>query len=102
MLQRNAERPVIAKTAATAPARQRCRPLADLAPGVRARLCSHPPAAPVALRLEEFGLVPGTAIEVVRRAPLGDPLELELRGYRLCLRRAELAGLCAVLDHPPA
>ncbi len=36
-----------------------------------------------------LGLVPGTEIEVVRRAPLGDPTEYELRGYRLCLRSSE-------------
>jgi Fe2+ transport system protein FeoA len=81
-----------------APAHERCVSLADLAPGTRARICSHPPTAPVAQRLEEFGLVPGTVLEVVRQAPLGDPVELDLRGYRLCLRRAELSALCAVLD----
>jgi ferrous iron transport protein A len=40
-------------------------------------------------RLLDLGFVPGTEVRVVRRAPLGDPVEYELRGYRLCLRRSE-------------
>jgi ferrous iron transport protein A len=75
-----------------------CISLADLAPGRRARLCEHPPRSPVPLRLEELGFVPGTVVEILRCAPLGDPVEIELRGYRVCLRRADLAGLCAVLE----
>jgi len=43
----------------------------------------------VALRLLEMGLTPGVAVRVRGRAPFGDPIELELRGYRLSIRRAE-------------
>jgi len=46
--------------------------------------------AEVPRRLRELGFVPGTEVSVLRRGPLGDPLELELRGYRICLRRADL------------
>ena len=45
----------------------------------------------VAIRLLEMGLTPGVAVRVLGRAPLGDPLELELRGYRLSIRLAEAA-----------
>ena len=44
-------------------------------------------------RLMEMGLLPGTAIKLVRYAPLGDPLEIVARGYHLTLRRAEAAGI---------
>jgi len=44
-------------------------------------------------RLFELGFVPGTKVRVIRRAPLGDPLELELRGGRLSLRAVEAAGI---------
>ncbi|MBM3954949.1 MAG: ferrous iron transport protein A [Planctomycetes bacterium] len=44
---------------------------------------------PAACRLLELGLTPGVEVRVVRRAPLGDPVELELRGYRLSIRRTE-------------
>lgn len=40
-------------------------------------------------RLLEMGLTKGIAVSVIRVAPLGDPIEIELRGYRLSLRRKE-------------
>lgn len=40
-------------------------------------------------KLLSMGLTPGTKFAVVRYAPMGDPIELEVRGYRLSLRRAE-------------
>ena len=43
------------------------------------------------LRLLEMGLTPGVEVTVVSTAPLGDPVELDLRGYRLSIRRNEAA-----------
>ena len=40
-------------------------------------------------RLMEMGLLVGTPIELVRFAPLGDPVEIKVRGYHLTLRRHE-------------
>lgn len=40
-------------------------------------------------RLMEMGLTPGVVVELIGRAPWGDPLELQVRGYRLSLRRSE-------------
>lgn len=45
----------------------------------------------VAIRLLEMGLTPGTLVRLLGRAPFGDPLEIEVRGYRLSIRRAEAA-----------
>ena len=39
----------------------------------------------------EMGLTPGVELALVGVAPLGDPLELELRGYRLSVRKSEAA-----------
>ena len=44
-------------------------------------------------RLLELGLVPGTRVEIVRVAPLGDPVELLVRGASLSIRRAEARAL---------
>ena len=44
---------------------------------------------PTDRRLMDLGLLPDTSVRVVRRAPLGDPTVYALRGYQLCLRRAE-------------
>lgn len=44
-------------------------------------------------RLLEMGLTVGAEFEIVRFAPLGDPIEIKLRGYHLSLRRADAAGI---------
>ncbi len=41
------------------------------------------------MRLLELGLLKGTIIELIRYAPLGDPIEIKIRGYRLSIRKAE-------------
>lgn len=46
---------------------------------------------PIARRLDDLGIREGVEIEVIRRAPLGDPTVFELHGYQLCLRRSESA-----------
>ena len=56
--------------------------------GVVLRLDGDPGAI---RRLMELGIVPGTPVEVIRLAPLGDPIELRLREIHLSLRRAEAA-----------
>jgi ferrous iron transport protein A len=40
-------------------------------------------------RLMEMGLLVGTRVELVRFAPLGDPVEIKVRGYNLTLRKSE-------------
>ena len=42
-----------------------------------------------AIRLREMGLLTGTRLSLIRVAPLGDPIEIKLRGYHLTLRKAE-------------
>lgn len=44
-------------------------------------------------RLMEMGLTKGTLVEVIRLAPLGDPIEISVRGYRLSLRKREAAAI---------
>lgn len=46
-----------------------------------------------ARRLMEMGLVAGTPLEVVRWAPFGDPIEIQVRGYSLTLRRSEARSI---------
>lgn len=60
-------------------------------PGNAARVADVLGTDATALRLLEMGLTPGATVRMVGRAPLGDPLELEVRGYRLSLRRSEAA-----------
>lgn len=44
-------------------------------------------------RLMEMGVTRGAEIEVVRFAPLGDPIEVRVRGYNLSLRRSEASAI---------
>ena len=44
-------------------------------------------------RLLEMGLTVGAEFEVVRFAPLGDPIDIKVRGYHLSLRKREAAGI---------
>jgi ferrous iron transport protein A len=74
------------------------RSLAQLVPGeggVIARLEGDPQ---IARRLMELGLVPGTTVALVRLAPLGDPIELTVRGIHLSLRRSEAERIHVVVD----
>lgn len=45
----------------------------------------------VSMRLLEMGVTPGVEVRMLGSAPLGDPLEIELRGYRLSVRKSEAA-----------
>lgn len=67
--------------------------LADLAIGATARVTAVVGDAEVRRRLLEMGLTPGVRVRVVRVAPLGDPIELAVRGYRLSVRRSEARGV---------
>ena len=51
----------------------------------------------VSRRLLEMGVTPGVEIRRIGTAPLGDPLEFELRGYRLSLRKSEAQQI--EIDH---
>lgn len=65
--------------------------LATLPVGARGTVVQIDGSDEVTLRLLEMGLTPGVEVTLIGVAPLGDPLELELRGYRLSLRKSEAA-----------
>jgi len=64
-------------------------PLSALTKGASATIRSYPKAGTSFLRLREMGVLPGTAVTLVRVAPLGDPIEIKIRGYHLTLRKSE-------------
>ncbi|MFO1007136.1 MAG: FeoA family protein [Planctomycetaceae bacterium] len=57
--------------------------------GTSARICDVTGDDTLAIRLMEMGLIEGEEIELLGAAPLGDPLEFSIRGYRLSLRANE-------------
>jgi Fe2+ transport system protein FeoA len=63
--------------------------LAQLGVGQSAKVVQLSRNGEIAQRLMEMGVTPGVQIRFIGSAPLGDPLEYELRGYKLCMRRTE-------------
>ena len=68
--------------------------LNDLKPGQSGTILSvGNQSGAVKRRLVDMGLTPGTQVTVTKVAPLGDPLEVSLRGYELSLRKADAAQI---------
>lgn len=65
------------------------QPLPSLAAGQTGVVTTVRVAPEMRARLLELGLTPGTSVQLLRFAPLGDPVEIRLRGSNLTLRRTE-------------
>ncbi len=63
--------------------------LSDLPVGASATVREFPKSGSAFIRLREMGLVAGTRVTLLRTAPLGDPMEIKVRGYNLSLRKSE-------------
>lgn len=63
--------------------------LKDLAPGEKATVSKLVGVGPIRRRIVDMGIVPGAELEMERYAPLGDPIEIKLKGYHLSLRKEE-------------
>ena len=68
--------------------------LDQLKPGDRAVVTGWTSPEPPS-RLLEMGILQGTELQIVRHAPLGDPIDVRIRGYHLSLRKQE-AGLIEI------
>lgn len=67
--------------------------LRDLKPGQSGIVASIKGSGSIRRRVLEMGVTPGTGIEVIKVAPLGDPMEVMLRGYELSLRKEEAEAI---------
>lgn len=63
--------------------------LRDLKPGEKGQIISIGERGPMRRRIMDMGVTPGTAVKVIKVAPLGDPIEINIRGYELSLRKDE-------------
>jgi ferrous iron transport protein A len=73
--------------------------LAQLPIGKRGVVVDLPYGNSCMTRLRELGILPKTAVEVLRRAPLGDPLEISVRGCLLSLRQTEAEQIEVEFEH---
>lgn len=67
------------------------RTLSDLRPGERAVVRALGGAGDIRRRLQDIGLIRGTAVTCVGRSPLGDPVAYRIRGATMALRGADAA-----------
>jgi DtxR family Mn-dependent transcriptional regulator len=67
--------------------------LRSLEPGAKAKVTRLSGKGAVRRRIMDMGIVPGTTVEVEKVAPLGDPIEVKLKGYHLSLRKEEAANI---------
>lgn len=68
------------------------RTLEQVRPGETVRIAGiRPGGGPIRQRLLDMGITRGTEIVVERVAPLGDPIELFVKGYHLAVRKTEAA-----------
>lgn len=72
-----------------------CIPFSKLKPGDRVIFRQYKPAnALYRQKLMAMGLTPGVEIDVIRKAPMGDPVEICVRGTHIVLRKHEADILC--------
>lgn len=67
--------------------------LGSLGQGQKARITKVKGQGAIAKRLRAMGVTPGTVVEIERVAPLGDPVDLKVRGYHLTLRKEDLESI---------
>lgn len=67
--------------------------LKELKPGQKGKVSSIGTTGPIKRRIMDMGVTPGVEIKVVKVAPLGDPVEVNVRGYELSLRKEEAAHI---------
>lgn len=67
--------------------------LKDLKPGEAGIVESIGQRGPMRRRIMDMGVTPGISVKVVKVAPLGDPIEINVRGYELTLRKEEAESI---------
>jgi DtxR family Mn-dependent transcriptional regulator len=67
--------------------------LKDLKPGQKGKVVKIKTQGETSKRIVEMGVTPGAVVEVERVAPLGDPIEVKVKGYHLSLRKEEAEGI---------
>ena len=72
--------------------------LSDLEPGQEGKVVRIEGRGATRRRIMDMGIVRGSTVKVIRRAPLGDPVEFELRDYKLSLRKREAENVYVSME----
>ena len=70
--------------------------LAELMPKEKGKVIKISGKMRLRRKLLDMGILPGVVVEMVRPAPLGDPVDLKVKGYHLSLRKSEAADISIV------
>lgn len=74
------------------------RPLSELEANEKGTVVKVGGRGSIRRRIMDMGLVNGTEIEIIRVAPLGDPIEIHLKGFNLTLRKTEAKDIQVETD----
>lgn len=69
------------------------KPLSEIKPGEKGKIVKVGGRGRIRQRFLDMGLVNGSEIEMERAAPLGDPIEVKIKGYHLTLRKEEASNI---------
>ena len=72
--------------------------LRELKPGEKGKITKIAGTGSIHRRLLDMGVVKGAEVEMERTAPLGDPVEVKIKGYHLSLRKDEAANIYVEVD----
>lgn len=70
--------------------------LSELKPKDKAKIKKISSDLPLKQKLLDMGIIPGSVFEVIKLAPLGDPIDIKIKGYHLSLRKQEAA--CIIVE----
>ncbi len=70
--------------------------LSDLKPKDKAKVKKINSEMSLKQKLLDMGIIPGSTFEVIKLAPLGDPIDIKIKGYHLSLRKQEAA--CIIVE----
>lgn len=70
---------------------RKCRMLVDCQPGQQAKIRCHHAEGAIRQRLLDLGFVSEAEVNMIRRAPLGDPIQCKVANYNVVLRKSEAA-----------
>ena len=71
----------------------------DLKIGQSGRIAQVGGDGALRLRFLDMGLIPGTVVKLQKIAPMGDPIQIQVRGYELTIRREDARRITLVEDH---
>ncbi len=77
------------------------KPLSEISPGLKGRIAGIDLTGKVRRYLSDMGMVVGSEIQMERTAPLGDPIEIKIKGYALTLRKETASRISIEMDIVP-